>query len=75
MKPYSSKLFCTKNKLPVSIDFKKLSNDALERLFTDPKQLLNENLFIRSNNNTLILLNIDTLAINFQKKTFIFFRK
>ncbi len=61
-----------KDKLPVSIDFKKLSNDALERLFTDSKQLLNENLFIRSNNNTLILLNIDTLAINFQKKLLFF---
>jgi len=61
-----------KDKLPVSIDFKKLSNDALERLFTDNKQLLNENLFIRSNNNTLILLNIDTLAINFQKKLLFF---
>ncbi len=61
-----------KDKLPVSIDFRKLSNDALEKLFSDDKNNLGENLFIRSNNNTLILLNIDTLTINFQKK-FLFF--
>ncbi len=61
-----------KEKLPVSIDFKKLSNDALEKLFSDKKETLNENLFIRSNNNTLILLNIDNLPINFQKKLLFF---
>ena len=61
-----------KEKLPVSIDFKKLTNEALQKLFTDNKELLNENLFIRSNNNTLILLNIDSLPINYQKK-FLFF--
>ena len=61
-----------KDKLPVSIDFKKLSNDALDGLFSDDKQSLNENLFIRSNNNTLILLNIDSLPINYQKQ-FLYF--
>ncbi len=61
-----------KEKLPVSIDFQKLSNDALEKLFSDKKETLNENLFIRSNNNTLILLNIDNLPINFQKKLLFF---
>ncbi len=61
-----------KEKLPVSIDFKKLTNEALDKLFSDEKDILNENLFIRSNNNTLILLNIDTLPLNYQKK-FIFF--
>ncbi len=61
-----------KDKLPVSIDFKKLSNEALDKLFSDNKDLLNENLFIRSNNNTLILLGIDSLPINYQKK-FVFF--
>ena len=61
-----------KDKLPVSIDLKKLSNEALDKLFSDNKDLLNENLFIRSNNNTLILLSIDSLPINYQKK-FIYF--
>ncbi len=61
-----------KEKLPVSIDFKKLTNDALHNLFLEDKENLNENIFIRSNNNTLILLNIDTLPLNFQKK-FLFF--
>ena len=61
-----------KDKLPVSIDFKKLTNDSLENLFTEDKELLNENLFIRSNNNTLILLNIDSLPLNFQNKLLFF---
>ncbi len=61
-----------KDKLPVSIDFKKLSNDALDKLFLDTKDNLNENIFIRSNNNTLILLNIDSLPINYQKKMLFF---
>ena len=61
-----------KDKLPVSIDFKKLSNEALEKLFVDTQNNINENLLVRSNNNTLILLNIDTLPINLQKK-FLFF--
>ena len=61
-----------KDKLPVSIDFKRLTNDALEKLFSDKKEFLNENLFLRSNNNTLILLNIDTLPINYQKKLLFF---
>ncbi len=61
-----------KDKLPVSIDFKKLTNDALNKLFLDDKESLNENLFIRSNNNTLIFLNLDFLPINFQKKLLFF---
>ena len=61
-----------KEKLPVSIDFRKLSNDALDKLFLDNKESLNENLFVRYNNNTLILLNIDSLPINFQKKLLFF---
>ena len=60
------------DKLPVSIDIKKLTNDALDKLFTDNEKDLNENLFIRSNNNTLILLNIDSLTINYQKKLLFF---
>jgi Response regulator containing CheY-like receiver, AAA-type ATPase, and DNA-binding domains len=37
-----------REKLPVSIDFNRLSNDALHKLFSDKKEYLNENLFIRS---------------------------
>ena len=61
-----------KDKLPVSIDFKKTSNDSLEKIFSDNKNISNENLFLRSNNNTLILLNIETLPINYQKKLLFF---
>ena len=61
-----------KEKLPVSIDFKKLTNEALNKLFSDDKENLTENLFIRYNNNTLILLNIDSLHINYQKKLLLF---
>ena len=61
-----------KDKLPVTIDFKKLTNDALENLFQENKENINENLFLRSNNNTLILLNIDSLTLNFQKKLLFF---
>ena len=61
-----------KDKLPMSIDFKKLTNDSLDKLFTDNEKNLNENIFLRSNNNTLILLNIDNLPINYQKKILFF---
>ena len=61
-----------KDKLPVSIDFNKLSNEALDKLLSDKVEILSENLFIRSNNNTLILLNIDNLPINYQKKLLFF---
>ncbi len=64
-----------KDKLPVSIDIKKLTNDALQKILSDKEDFLNENLFIRSNNNTLVLLNIDCLPINFQKKFIFFSRK
>jgi len=61
-----------KDKLPVSIDFKKTSNESLQKIFSDVKNNSNENLFLRSNNNTLILLNIETLPINYQKKLLFF---
>ena len=38
----------------------------------DELKNLNENIFIRSNNNTLILLNIDQIPLKFQKQ-FLFF--
>ena len=61
-----------KEKLPVAIDFKKLTNDAIDKLLSDNKDVLNENIFIRANNNTLILLNVDSLIINYQKKLLFF---
>ena len=57
-----------KDKLPISIDFKKLTNEALDNMFVENKDAINENIFYRSNNNTLILLNIETLPNIYQKK-------
>ncbi len=57
-----------KDKLPISIDFKKLTNEALDKMFEENKNSINENIFYRSNNNTLILLNIETLPNIYQKK-------
>ncbi len=57
-----------KDKLPISIDFKKLTNEALDNMFAVNKDSINENIFYRSNNNTLILLNIETLPNIYQKK-------
>ena len=34
-----------KDKLPMSIDFKKLTNDSLDKLFTDNEKNINENIF------------------------------
>ena len=59
-------------KLPITIDFKNLSNQNIENLLNDKLSDLNDNLFVRSNNNTLILENIDHLPLNFQKN-FLFF--
>ena len=57
-----------KDKLPISIDLKKLTNEALDNMFEENKNAINENIFFRSNNNTLILLNIETLPNIYQKK-------
>ncbi len=57
-----------KDKLPISIDFKKLTNEALDNMFVEDKNAINENIFYRSNNNSLILLNIETLPNIYQKK-------
>ncbi len=57
-----------KEKLPISIDFKKLTNEALDNMFAENKNAINENIFYRSNNNTLLLLNIETLPNVYQKK-------
>ncbi len=57
-----------KDKLPITIDFKKLTNEALDNMFIENKNTINENIFFRSNNNTLMLLNIETLPNIYQKK-------
>ena len=57
-----------RDKLPISIDFKKLTNEALDNMFAENKDSINENIFYRSNNNSLILLNIETLPNIYQKK-------
>tara|TARA_Y100000590_G_scaffold470625_1_gene667061 strand:- start:2968 stop:4299 length:1332 start_codon:yes stop_codon:yes gene_type:complete len=56
-----------KEKLPIIINFKQLSNQNIENFLTENLSNLNDNLFIRSNNNTLVLENIDHLPLNFQK--------
>jgi two-component system, NtrC family, nitrogen regulation response regulator NtrX len=61
-----------KNKIPLSIDFAILNENNLEILFSEDIKNLNENLFVRSNQNTLILSNIDQIPLKFQKQ-FLFF--
>ena len=50
------------------IDFKNLNDAELIEMFQEDRKNINKNLFIRSNNNTLILCNIDFLSVVFQKK-------
>ena len=52
--------------------FNQVSNQYIEKLFSEDIKNLNENIFVRANNNTLILLNIDSLPINYQKKLLFF---
>jgi len=61
-----------KEKIPLNIDFASLNESNLEVLFSEDIKNLKDNLFIRSNQNTLILSNIDQIPIKFQKK-FLFF--
>ena len=61
-----------KNKIPLSVDFANLHENNLEILFSEDINNLSENLFIRSNKNTLILSNVDQIPLKFQKK-FLFF--
>ena len=61
-----------KDKLPITIDFKNVSIQNIENLLNDDLSNLNDNLFIRSNNNTLILENIHLLPLKFQKKLLFF---
>ncbi len=61
-----------KDKIPLKIDFASLNKNNLDILFSEDIKNLNDNLFIRSNQNTLILSNVDQIPINYQKK-FLFF--
>jgi len=61
-----------KDKIPINIDFATLNEGNLEVLFSEDIKNFNDNLFIRSNMNTLILSNIDQIPLKFQKQ-FLFF--
>jgi two-component system, NtrC family, nitrogen regulation response regulator NtrX len=61
-----------KEKIPLKIDFATLNENNLEDLFSEDSKNLTDNLFIRSNQNTLILSNIDQIPLKFQKQ-FLFF--
>ncbi|PPR45846.1 MAG: Nitrogen regulation protein NR(I) [Alphaproteobacteria bacterium MarineAlpha5_Bin6] len=56
------------NSIANIIDLKNLSESELNTMFVEDKFNIDQNIFIKSNNNTLILYNIDFLPINFQKK-------
>lgn len=60
------------NKIPINIDFATLNESNLEVLFSADIKNLNDNLFVRSNLNTLILSNIDLIPLQYQKQ-FLFF--
>ena len=57
-----------KNKIPLKIDFASLNENNFEDLFSEDIKNLSDNLFIRSNQNTLILSNVDQIPIKFQKQ-------
>jgi two-component system, NtrC family, nitrogen regulation response regulator NtrX len=61
-----------KDKIPLKIDFASLNESNLEDLFSEDLKNLGDNLFIRSNQNTLILSNVDQIPLKFQKQ-FLFF--
>ena len=61
-----------KEKIPLKIDFASLNENNFEDLFSEDIKNLSDNLFIRSNQNTLILSNVDQIPLKFQKQ-FLFF--
>ncbi len=61
-----------KDKIPLKIDFAILNDSNLQVLFSEDLKHLSDNLFIRSNQNTLVLSNIDQIPLKFQKQ-FLFF--
>ena len=54
------------------IDFKNLSDSELTEMLDEDQDKTNKNIFINSNNGTLIFDNIDSLSIAFQKKILIY---
>ena len=50
------------------INFQNLDNDELKSMFSEEDNNINENFFVKSNNSTIILYNIDYLSVFFQKK-------
>ena len=54
------------------IDFININEIELAEMFQENGRNIKNNLFINSNNNTLILNNIDLLPINYQKKILIY---
>ena len=50
------------------IDFKNTNENELSAMFNEEENMINQNLFFRANNNTIIFNNIDYLPLNFQKK-------
>ena len=61
-----------REKIPLKIDFATLNENNLEDLFSEDSKKLTDNLFIRSNQNTLILSNVEQIPLKFQKQ-FLFF--
>ena len=56
------------NSLANIIDFSSLNQNHLNELFIDDVNNLNNNIFINSNNGTLIFQNIDSVSLEMQKK-------
>jgi len=63
--------FFSKNLCSI-IDIKNITEKELEMFFSDSINELDENIIVKTNNNTLILENIDFLNINYQKKLLFF---
>ena len=60
------------NSLCSIMDIKNILESDIEMLFSNLDENLNKNILFKSNNNSLILQNIDFLTINYQKKLLFF---
>ena len=56
------------NHLANFVDFKNTNEKELTTMFHEEEKMIDQNLFFRANNNTIIFNNIDYLPLNFQKK-------
>ena len=52
----------------ITIDIKNIKDEELDILFSDSSKNIDKNILSQSNNNTLVLENIDLLNIHYQKK-------